>query len=1139
VISYFFIDRPIFASVLSIAITLAGALAWQSLPVDQYPPITPPTVTTSCSYPGANAQTVADTVGAPIEQQVNGLENMLYMSSQSGNDGSYSLTVTFDLGTNVKNALVLVQNRVALAVPQLPSEVQRQTLIVRKKSPSILMIVNLSIDAEGVPEELALFLSNYATLHLKEEIARLPGVGDISVLGQRDYSIRVWLDPEKLAARGITASDVVSAMRSQSQESASGQVGQMPAAFGQNFQLPVHALGRLVEPEQFGEIIIKVGKNRESPSTPIVRLRDVARVELGAQQYDQACKVNRKPAAGIAVYQLPGSNAMETAKAVIDKMEELKTRFPQGMTYGTVYDTTPFIEESINEVYKTLGEAVILVAIVVLVFLQSWRATLIPLAAVPVAIIGTLAAMAALGFSLNNLTLFGLVLAIGIVVDDAIVVVENVERWLAEGLAPREATRKAMDEVTGPVVAVALVLCAVFVPCAFLGGIIGQFFRQFAVTIAVSTVLSAFNSLTLSPALAALLLRPHGAKQDLVTRFLNVTLGWFFWLFNRGFDKGTRGYAWVVGRSLRLSALVLLLYAGLLVLTYWSFRAAPSGFIPAQDKGRFLVNLQLPDATSLQHTQVVIDRMEEIALKTPGVVSTMSYSGRSLLGGGAGTNFGSMYVMLDKFENRLTPELSAAAIRALLTTEFKKLVPEGVVKVMPPAPVDGVSAAGGFKFLVEDRGDLGTKQLQDLTNRLIGESKKEPNVQGMFTMTTSNPPQLFADIDRTKVKSMGINLDDLTSTLQIYLGSMYVNNFNEFGRSWQVTVQADKQFRNQPESINQLKVRNSKGQMVPLGTVVEVHEISGPALIARYNLYPAVAVNGNPAPGVSSGQAIDAVDTVAFNTLPRTMAVEWTELAFLEKRAGNTAMYTFALAIAFVFLVLAALYESWTLPLAVILVVPLCLLSSVVGVLLVPGADVNIFTQIGFVVLVGLASKNAILIVEFAKQLHEEGQPLYEATTVACRMRLRPILMTSFAFILGVWPLVVAHGAGSEMRQALGLAVFAGMLGVTMFGIFLTPVFFYVIQGFGDLAVLNTPWARRLGFALFLLLNIPLFGLPFLLIAVLGHALKKPHTPHAPPSPPLNALGTGLETSPQGGATSPQRAGTGEGETDAIQEGPP
>jgi hydrophobe/amphiphile efflux-1 (HAE1) family protein len=1044
--------------VLSIAITLTGYLALRSLPVDQYPPITPPTVTVSCSYPGANTQVVADTVGAPIEQQVNGVEGMLYMSSTSGNDGSYSLTVTFDIGTNVKTALVLVQNRVALAVPQLPSEVQRQTINIRKKNPAILLIVNLFSNR---PEHDALFLSNFATLNLKEEIARLPGVGDISLMGQKDYSIRAWLDPELLASRGMTAADVVNAIKNQSQDAAAGQIGQMPAGANQAFQLPIDTLGRLATPEDFGDIILNTAQANNMPSTAVVRLRDVGRVQLDTQQYDQACKVNGRPSAGIAVYQLPGTNALDTADGIRHMMKQLKAeRFPEGMDYKIVYDTTPFIDESIFEVYKALAEATALVAIVVLLFLQSWRATLIPLAAVPVAIVGTFAVMAALGFSLNNLTLFGLVLAIGIVVDDAIVVVENVERWLEKGLPAREAARKAMDEVTGPVVAVALVLCAVFVPCAFLKGITGQFFRQFAVTIAVSTLLSAFNSLTLSPALAALLLRPHGAKKDPLTRLLNLGLGWFFWLFNRTFDKGTGAYASVVGRSLRLSAIVLVVYAGLLVLTWLAFTNAQSGFIPEQDKGYLLVHVQLPDAASQRRTQEVMAKLEAAAREVEGVDRTVAIAGQSLLLKANAPNFGSMYVILKKFENRRGPGLSSEAIRNTLHERFEnQLRGEASVALFAPPPIDGLGNAGGFKLMVEDRGNLGQEELQKVAEEIADKGNATKGLHGLFNSTRANTPWLKLDIDRTRCRALDVQLSEVFNSLQVYLGSYYVNNFNEFGRSWQVNIQADTSFRSSVAEIKQIKVKSDSGKMVPLGSFAQARASSGPVMVLRYKMYSAAAINGAAAPGTSSGKALELMDKISKEAAARKrMGLDWTELAYLEDEAekSGSAMGVFALAVVFVFLVLAAQYESWALPVAVILVVPMCLLCSIAGVI-IAGMDVNVFTRIGFVVLIGLASKNAILIVEFAKQQHEDGKSRYDATVEACRLRLRPILMTSLAFILGVLPLVRAEGAGAEMRITLGTAVFAGMLGVTLFGIFLTPVFYYVIQALSDLRGVHKP----------------------------------------------------------------------------------
>jgi hydrophobe/amphiphile efflux-1 (HAE1) family protein len=1089
VISHFFIDRPIFASVLSIVITLAGAIALLNLPVAQYPDVTPPTVLVTAVYPGANAQTVLDTVAAPIEAQVSGVENMLYMSSQCTNDGTYNLTVTFKLGMDSDMAQVLVQNRVSLALPVIPSLVQREGINVRKMSPNTMMIVNL-ISTDGRYPDL--FLSNYATIEIKDELGRLPGVAGITYLGQRDYSMRAWLDPAKMASLNISASDVVNAINSQNLQVAAGQIGQQPVPQGQQFQLTINTLGRLVDVQQFGDIILKVSQTStsaantdqgstssdqngsssqsgsggqsgssaasgqpsqntqsvQSAATSVVRLRDVATVELGAQQYDQSATLDGQPTVALSIYQLPGSNALETARGVCRKMEELKKRFPEGLDYKIVYDTTPFIRESINEVFKTLRDAVILVAIVVLAFLQNWRAALIPLIAVPVAIVGTFAVMAAFGFSLNNLSLFGLVLAIGIVVDDAIVVVENVERWLEHGLPPREAARRAMDEVTGPVIAVALVLCAVFVPCAFIGGITGQFFRQFAVTIAVSTVISAFNSLTLSPALAAILLKPRGSARDPLTWLLDVTLGWFFRLFNVTFNASTAIYTRMVGGLLRVSAIALVVYAGLLVLTYWEFNRVPAGFIPQQDKGYLLLNVQLPDSASVERTQRLMARIEALARQTPGVAHTVGISGQSLILGANAPNLGSMYVMLKGFEERRGSDLTADAIAAKLRERCRKEVRGAVVTAFGAPPIEGLGTTGGFKLIIEDRGNLGLAQLQQVSDRIVARGNATPGLQGLFNSSRVDTPWLYLDIDRTKSLALGVPLDEVFNTLQINLGSYYVNNFNEFGRTWQVNVQADQRFRDRVSQIRQLQVRNNQGQMVLLGTLMSVRDTTGPVSLLRYNMYSAAAITGNTAPGTSSGQAVKLMQEIAEKELPRSMSYAWTELTFMQLQAGSTAMYVFALAVVFVFLVLAAQYESWKLPLAVILVVPMCLLCSVVGVALAR-MSVSIFTQIGYVVLVGLASKNAILIVEFAKQRQEAGVPRREATLEASRLRLRPILMTSFAFIFGVVPLVIAQGAGAEMRRSLGTAVFAGMLGVTLFGIFLTPVFFYVIQWFG------------------------------------------------------------------------------------------
>jgi multidrug efflux pump subunit AcrB len=1279
VISRFFVDRPIFATVISVVIVLAGGVAVFTLPVAQYPDVTPPTVQVTAVYPGANAQTVRDTVAAPIEEQVSGVEGMTYMSSRCTNDGTYNLTVTFKLGMDSDLAQVLVQNRVSLALPVIPALVQNEGINVKKMSPNTLMIVNL-ISPDGTFDELR--LSNYATIYVKDELGRLPGVAGITYLGQRDYSLRVWLDPEKMAALNLSGMDVVTAIAQQNVQVAAGQIGQQPVPKGQQFQLTINTQGRLVEPEQFADIIVKAAQgNPQVPgsamssstqgggtstgldllnaqggastltgptpqATGIVRLRHVVRenkfyvrlrldpeklaarklrvadvvkslkedsylplekdpdsapvggetlnwlaiyggdlspvlqevaetpirtdsyrglweaapagtprlkdlvmaedgieylpekdekgVELGSQQYDQSCTLNGKPSVALSIYQLPGSNALDTANLVYAKMKELKARFPDGLDYQIVYDTTPFIRESVFEVFYTLRDAVILVAIVVLLFLQDWKAMILPMIDVPVSLIGTFAVMAMLGFTLNNLTLFGLVLAIGIVVDDAIVVLENIERLIATGLDARTATIKAMEEITGPVLAITLVLSSVFVPCCFLGGVSGQFFRQFALTIAVSTIISAINALTMTPSravmifkadekkglhhkrealpwwifavvggvLAVLYLPQHypnnfGLKLPsaddgtvpgwvawtlstgvyflpgfvigavvgwLVIRPVNAALGWFFRGFNRQFDKMTGGYGRSVSMSLRASAALLLIYGGLLVVTYIQFKRTPTGFIPQQDKGYLLLNVQLPDSASVERTERIMARIEKIARGdggkekdregkprwpgVPGVEHTVSVSGTSLILSANAPNLGSMYILLKDFDQRRGHELTADAIAADLQERCKKEVGGAIVSVFNAPPIDGLGTTGGFKLIVEDRGNLGLAELERVSNKIVARSRKTTELQNPFNSSGANTPWLYLEIDRTKCLALGVQVSDIFNTLQVFLGSYYVNNFNSFGRTWQVNVQADPRFRAQVTDIPNLQVRNIQGQMIRLGTVLDVQDRGGPVMVMRYNMYSAAAINADVGPGTSSGEAVARLQEIAEDVLPQKMAYEWTDLAYLQNQAGNQAMWFFALAVMFVFLVLAAQYESWSLPLAVILVVPMCLLCSVLGLWLA-GLEVNIFTQIGFVVLVGLASKNAILIVEFAKQQQESGVPLHEATVEACRLRLRPILMTSFAFILGVVPLVIAHGAGSEMRRSLGLAVFSGMLGVTFFGVFLTPVFFYVIQRLG------------------------------------------------------------------------------------------
>jgi multidrug efflux pump len=1041
VISRFFIDHPIFASVLSIVITIAGLVALLVLPIAQYPDITPPTVQVSCVYPGASANVVADTVAAPIEQQVNGVENMLYMSSQCTNDGAYDLTVTFALGTNLDMAQVLVQNRVAMATPTLPEAVKQTGVITKKKSPNIMLVVNL-VSPDGRFDQL--HLSNYATIQVKDELAQLKGVGDVSFLGQQDYSMRVWLNPEKLASLNLSAGDVVAALREQNVQVAAGQIGQPPVPRGQDFQYSMTTLGRLTEPEQFAQIVVKTGTKGQ-----VIRLRDLGRIELGAKSENQSCTLDGKPSVGLAVFQLPGSNAVATADLVRAKMEELKERFPAGLEYAIVYDTTPFIHESIHEVINALRDAVILVAIVILVFLQSWRATLIALIAIPVSLVGTFAVMALLGFSLNNISLCGLVLAIGIVVDDAIVVVENVERWIEHGLAPREAAKKSMDEVTVAVIAIAFGLSAVFIPTAFISGMSGQFYRQFALTIATSTLISAFNSLTLSPALAAILLKSRQGKQDFLTTTLDVSLGWFFRGFNRWFDRSTSVYERLVRLCVRGTAFALLVYVGLLGLTYFGFTRVPTGFVPDQDKGYLLVAAQLPDSASLERTREVTEHMDRIAHDTKGVKHTLCIAGQSFLFNANGSNFASMFVILDDFHHRRGADLYADAIADKLRFRLFQEIQEAQIGVFGAPPVDGLGNAGGFKMMIEDRQAAGLDALEGQTENLVEKGNAQPGLVGLFSMFRADTPQLYVDVDRTKCKSLGVALSDVFDTLQIYLGGYYVNDFNQFGRTWQVNVQADSPFRVRPDDVKQLKVRSAAGKMVPLGALVSIRDATGPLLINRYNSHTAAPINGSWEPNVSSGQATGLMEQVAQRELPRSMSYEWTELTYQEKLAGNTALFIFPLCILFVFLTHSAEYESWSLPLAIILIVPMSLLCALAGVA-ARGMDNNIFTQIGFVVLAGLACKNAVLIVEFAKHQHEHGMPCAEAAVSASKLRLRPIMMTSFAFILGVVPLMLASGAGAEMRRTLGTAVFAGMLGVTLFGIFLTPVFYSVLQGLSE-----------------------------------------------------------------------------------------
>ena len=1125
----FFVDRPIFATVLSLAIVIVGLVALVRLPIAQYPEVTPPTIQVSAVYPGADAETVATTVATPIEQEINGVERMLYMASRCTNDGQMFLDVTFELGTDLDTAQVLVQNRVSVAEAKLPEDVKRIGVTTMKKSPSILLCVNLV--SEKRPDGSAyydqLYLSNYASLSVKDDLARVKGVGDVSFLGPRDYSMRVWLDPRRLASLSMTAADVIKAISEQNVQVAAGRLGQPPVAAGEAppFQLVIKTQGRLSSEEQFDNIIVKTGPNGQ-----IVKLRDVVRkvrrdehgrsvekgTELGAKNYDVNSYLDGDPSVTLAVFQLPGSNALQTAGEIKARMREMKARFPQGVNYKIVYDTTVFIDESVHEVYKTLIEAFILVFIVVLIFLQDWRATLMPMIDVPVSLIGTLAVMALLGFSLNNLTLFGLVLAIGIVVDDAIVVVENIERWMAKGLPPREATIKAMDEITGPVIAITLVLSSVFIPTAFLSGITGQFYRQFALTIAVSTVISAINAMTMAPARAVTLIKPHvpgeaGRREVLprwgialligglaywlaadtvtataglaspahgdaegparsalalwsvrlalvaagsvlgwfVARPLNAALNKFLHGFNRVFDRLSGGYGFVVRGLLRVSFILLVVYGGLLAMTGMGFKVVPKGFIPDQDKGYLVVNVQLPDGASLERTDRLVTQLTKIARQTPGVAHVIGVPGYSTLLSTNISNVGGMFVILEPFEKRKEhAELHATRVERELRRKFDAFQ-EASIGVFGAPPVEGLGSTGGIKLQVQDKRGAGLRALEGAVQATADEGERRPGIAALFSTFSVAQPQLYVEIDREKAKAQAVSLSDVNNTLQAYLGSYYVNDFTFQNRNWQVNVQADPKYRMRVEDIGRLEVRNANGDRVPLATLIHVKNISGPAIVNHYNLFPSAEITGILAPGTSSRQGIEIMDRVAGDQLPASMGYAWTELSYQELLAEKDvlAKLIFPLSVLFVFLVLAAQYESWSLPLAILLIVPMCLLSALVGLWMFK-LDNDIFAQIGFVVLIGLAAKNAILVVEFAKQLEDSGKSRLEAVVEASRTRLRPILMTALAFILGVVPLVLAKGAGAEMRVPLGVAVFSGMLGVTFFGLVFTPIFYTVIMRF-------------------------------------------------------------------------------------------
>jgi multidrug efflux pump len=1034
--SRFFIDRPIFAAVLSIVIFIAGLIAMFTLPISEYPEVVPPSIVVRAVYPGANPRVLSEAVATPLEEQINGVENMLYMSSQSTADGVLTLTVTFRIGTDVDLAQVQVQNRVSQALPRLPEEVRQSGVTTVKSSPDLTMVVHL-VSPDNRYD--ITYLRNYALLQIKDAIGRINGVGQVQVFGGGDYAMRVWLDPDKVAARGLSAPEVVAAIREQNVQVAAGVVGAPPMPERVDYQLSVNARGRLLNEQEFGDIIIKTGADGA-----LTRLRDVARIELASGSYSLRSMLDNKDAVGMGIFQAPGSNALQLSTNVRATMEELKKNFPQGVDYRIVYDPTTNVRDGIHEVVKTLFEAILLVVIVVVLFLQTWRASVIPLVAVPVSVIGTFAILLAFGFSINTLSLFGLVLAIGIVVDDAIVVVENVERNIEAGLSPRDASYKAMEEVSGPIVAIALVLCAVFIPVAFLSGLTGEFYRQFALTIAFSTVISAFNSLTLSPALAAILLRPHGAKPDRATRVLDRLLGWVFRPFNRGFALASAKYGGAVSRVIRRSAVALAVYAGLIGLTVLGFAKVPSGFVPTQDKQYLVAFAQLPDAATLDRTEAVIRKMTEIGLKQPGVVSAVQFPGLSINGFVNAPNAGIVFFTLAPFDERRTKETYGLSIAGALNQKFGG-IQDAFVAVFPPPPVSGLGTVGGFKMQLEDRAGLGEAELYKALQALMGRAYQTPQLAGLFSSYQINVPQLNADVDREKVKREGILLTDLFQTMQVYLGSVYVNDFNRFGRTYQVIVQADARYRATADNIGQLKVKNIRGEMIPLGSVLQVKQSYGPDRGLRYNAYPAADINGGGAPGVSSGQAVAIMEQLAHETLPNGITFEWTDLTYQQLLAGNTAIFVFPLCLILAFLVLAAQYESWSLPLAVILIVPMCLLCAIGGVWLTRG-DNNIFTQIGFLVLIGLACKNAILIVEFARELQLRGHTAVEAALEACRIRLRPILMTSLAFIMGVVPLVLSSGAGAEMRHAMGVAVFSGMLGVTLFGLVLTPVFYVVIQ---------------------------------------------------------------------------------------------
>ncbi|BEL79839.1 multidrug efflux RND transporter permease subunit SdeB [Serratia marcescens] len=1032
--SRFFIDRPIFAAVLSILIFVAGVIAIPLLPISEYPDVVPPSVQVRAEYPGANPKEIAETVATPLEEAINGVENMMYMKSVAGSDGVLVTTVTFRPGTDPDQAQVQVQNRVAQAEARLPEDVRRQGITTQKQSPALTLVVHL-VSPSGKYDSL--YLRNYATLKVKDELARLPGVGQVQIFGAGEYAMRIWLDPNKVAARGLTASDVVSAMQEQNVQVSAGQLGAEPMPTRSDYLLSINAQGRLQTEEEFGNIILKSGDNGE-----IVRLRDVARIEMGSGSYALRAQLNNKDAVGIGIFQSPGANAIELSDAVRGKMAELATRFPDGMSWKSPYDPTVFVRDSIRAVVDTLLEAVILVVLVVILFLQTWRASIIPLLAVPISVVGTFAALYLLGFSLNTLSLFGLVLAIGIVVDDAIVVVENVERNIEEGLSPLAAAHQAMREVSGPIIAIAVVLCAVFVPMAFLSGVTGQFYKQFAVTIAISTVISAINSLTLSPALAARLLKPHGAPKDLPSRLIDRLFGWLFRPFNRFFASGSQRYQRGVSRVLGRRGAVFIVYLLLLAAAGVMFKTVPGGFIPTQDKLYLIGGVKMPEGASLERTDAVIRKMSAIGLSVDGVTDAVAFPGLNALQFTNTPNTGTVFFALESLSTRTR---TAAQINAEINARISQIQEGFAFSIMPP-PILGIGQGSGYSLYVQDRGGLGYGALQTAINTMSGAIMQTPGMGFPISSYQANVPQLDAKIDRDKAKAQGVPLNALFSTLQTYLGSSYINDFNRYGRTWKVMAQADGQFRDSVEDIANLRTRNDKGEMVPIGSMVSIGTTYGPDPVIRYNGFPAADLIGDADPRVlSSTQAMGALTQMADKLLPNGMNIQWTDLSYQQSTQGNAALVVFPVAVLLAFLALAALYESWTLPLAVILIVPMTMLSALFGVWLT-GGDNNVFVQVGLVVLMGLACKNAILIVEFARELEMQGKGIIEAALEACRLRLRPIVMTSIAFIAGTIPLILGHGAGAEVRGVTGITVFSGMLGVTLFGLFLTPVFYVTLR---------------------------------------------------------------------------------------------